>query len=205
MDSEKLEMRHHILTVAARLLSVSSQDKVRVSDVAEAAYVAAPTIYYHFGSLNRLMAEAQDLLYQQISAPLKESLALAELAVENGDVETFWDVIGSHLVAAWESGQRGRESGVVKVFTGVLATPDAKTKFDDMIDETFARWAEMVNRGKELGWVVESADTEALIAIFWSSSVGRAFLGGANMRAIDAERVRDAFVQLVRADYSRSN
>ena len=205
MDSEKLETRRHILTVAARLLAELSQEKVRVSDVAEAAYVAAPTIYYHFGSLNRLMAEAQDLLYQQISAPLKESLALAELAILNGDAETFWDVIGAHLVAAWQSGQRGLESGVVKVFTGVLSSPDTKAKFDEMIDDTFARWTEMINRGKELGWVIESTDTEALIAIFWSSSVGRAFLGGANMRAIDAERVRDAFLEMVRADYSRSN
>ena len=205
MDSEKLEMRQHILTVAARLLGESSLDKVRVSDVAEAAFVAAPTVYYHFGSLNRLMAEAQDLLYQQISAPLKESLALAELALSNGDAETFWNVIGSHLVAAWQSGERGQESGVVKVFTGVLASPDAKKKFDHMIDETFTRWAEMITRGKELGWVLESADTDALIAIFWSSSVGRAFLGGTNMRAVDAERVRDAFVQMVRADYSRRN
>ncbi|HQT99557.1 MAG TPA: TetR/AcrR family transcriptional regulator [Acidimicrobiales bacterium] len=136
MDSEKLEMRRHILSAAARLLAESSHDKVRVSDVAEAAYVAAPTIYYHFGSLNRLMAEAQDLLYQQISAPLKESLALAELALANRDAETFWDVIGSHLVSAWESGQRGQESGVVKVFTGVLTSADAKSKFDQMIDET---------------------------------------------------------------------
>ncbi len=205
MDSEKLEMRRHILSAAARLLAESSHDKVRVSDVAEAAYVAAPTIYYHFGSLNRLMAEAQDLLYQQISAPLKESLALAELGLANRDAETFWDVIGSHLVSAWESGQRGQESGVVKVFTGVLTSADAKSKFDQMIDETFVRWAELINRGKDLGWVVESADTEALIAIFWSSSVGQAFLGGANMHAIVAERVRDAFLQMVRTDYSRTN
>lgn len=205
MDSKKDEMRRHILEAAARVLAKSSLDKVRVSDVAEEAFVATPTVYYHWGSLDRLMSEAQDLLYQQISAPLKESLARAEQALVDGDQETFWDVIGSHLVTAWESGQRGKESGVVKVLTGVLADDEAKRRFDQMIDETIARWADMINRGKELGWVQENADTEALIAIFWSSSIGRAFLGGKHVRAVDAERVRDAFLEMSRANFSRNN
>ena len=194
-------MRNHILVATSRLLMQSSDGKVRVSDVADAAFVAAPTIYYHFGSLNRLLAEAQEMIYQQLSAPLKQSLSDAESALQDGDQERFWNVIGTHLMLAWESGQRGEDSGVVRVLTGVLSSRDTKEKFQQMIDETYERWSVLVNEGKARGWVIKDSDTEALIAIFWAASVGQAFLGGSRMRAIDGQRVRDAFLQMVRGDH----
>ncbi len=204
MDTDKQEMRQYILQATAKLLVENGQGKVRVSDVAEAAYVAAPTIYYHFGSLNRLVAEAQELIYQQLSAPLKESLSQAERALEDGDPERFWNVIGTHLKLAWQSGQRGDESGVIKVLTGVLSSHDTKQKFEHMIDETYERWSIMITEGKRRGWVIADADTEALIAIFWAASVGQAFLGGARMRASSGARVRDAFLHMSRANFSAS-
>ena len=203
MDNDKQAMRSHILVATSRLLMESGEGKVRVSDVADAAFVAAPTIYYHFGSLNRLIAEAQEVIYQQLSAPLKRSLSDVESALHAGDQERFWDVIGTHLTMAWESGQRGEESGVARVLTGVLSSRDTKQKFQQMIDDTYERWSILVNDGKQRGWVIKEADTEALIAIFWAASVGQAFLGGARMRAIDGLRVRDAFLRMVRTDVSR--
>lgn len=202
METDRQQMKRHILSTTARLLMESTDGKVRVSDVAEAAFVAAPTIYYHFGSLNRLIAEAQERIYELLSAPLKHSLSQAELALDEGDEEKFWDVIGSHLEMAWESGQRGEESGVVRVLTGVMSSSDTKEKFQQMIDETYARWSVMVNAGKERGWVIANADTEALIAIFWAASVGQAFLGGSRMRGIDGARVRDAFLAMSRTGFS---
>jgi len=202
LDNDKQAMRSHILAATSRLLIESGEGKVRVSDVADAAFVAAPTIYYHFGSLNRLIAEAQELIYQQLSAPLKRSLSDAESALQEGDQERFWDVIGTHLTMAWESGQRGEESGVARVLTGVLSSRETKQKFQQMIDETFGRWSTLVSEGKKHGWVIEDADTEALIAIFWAASVGQAFVGGSRMGAIDGPRVRDAFLRLVRVDFS---
>ena len=204
VDTDKQEMKQHILQATAKLLAENGQAKVRVSDVAEAAYVAAPTIYYHFGSLNRLVAEAQELIYQQLSAPLKQSLCDAERALDDDDPQRFWNVIGTHLKMAWQSGQQGDESGVVKVLTGVLSSRDTKQKFQHMIDETYERWSIMVNEGKRRGWVIADADTEALIAIFWAASVGQAFLGGSRMRAVSGARVRDAFLLMSRADFSAS-
>ncbi|MDE3008567.1 MAG: TetR/AcrR family transcriptional regulator [Acidobacteriota bacterium] len=198
-DTNNVETRERIVTTAARLVSQRGRRHVRVVDVAKSSHVAAPTIYYYFGSFERLMSEAQELVYQQLSAPLKASLAQAESALERGDEESFWDVIGSHLESAWRSGQQGRESSVAKVLTGVLASDETTAKFEQMIDETYARWSQMMQQGQRLGWVREDADVEALIAIFWSSSVGQAFLGGDRMRALHAPRVRETFLAMSRA------
>jgi AcrR family transcriptional regulator len=199
-DTNNVETRERIVTTAARLVSQRGRRKVRVIDVAKSANVAAPTIYYYFGSFERLMSEAQEMVYQQLSAPLKASLGEAERALERGDQEAFWEVIGSHLESAWQSGQLGRDGGVAKILTGVLSSEETTQKFEQMIDETYARWSELMHEGKRRGWVREDADTEALIAIFWSSSVGQAFLGGQRMRAIDAARVRRTFLAMSRAN-----
>lgn len=198
-------MRQHILKVTADLLTQRPARLVRIVDVAKAAYVAVPTIYYHFGSRVLLIGEAQDQIYRSISAPMHDSLDRAEAAMAAGDAFTFWEVVGDHLMLAWSSGHRRDESGVVAVLADILANPATRERFGEHVDVTFQRWARLLGRARDAGWVRPDVDAEALVAAFWAASVGQTMLGGRQVADIGPERMRDVFLTTVRADDPTTN
>lgn len=193
-------MRQHILRVTAELLTQRQARLVRIADVAKAAFVAVPTIYYHFGSRVLLIGEAQDLIYQTLSAPMHDSLDRAEAAMAAGEAVAFWGVVGDHLMLAWSSGHRRDEGGVVAVLADVLANPSTRERFGLHVDATFQRWVRLLEQARDAGWVRAGVDAEALVAAFWAASVGQTMLGGRQIAAITPERMRDVFLQAVRAD-----
>ena len=59
MAQLEVETRRQILDVTVALLDAARGTRVRLRDIADAANVAIPTIYYHYADRQSLLAEAQ--------------------------------------------------------------------------------------------------------------------------------------------------
>ncbi|MHB1172426.1 MAG: TetR/AcrR family transcriptional regulator [Lacisediminihabitans sp.] len=197
MKHKDSETNRRILAAAARLLETTRSDKVRVTDVAEVAHISVPTIYYHFESRQRLIAEAQAVAYLHLSEPLHGTLAVAERALQERDQAAFWEVVGNHILQAWVSGQRDDEGGVVKVLRDVLSDPMIKEDFDQIINESFTRWVGLIEEARRLGWAEQDIDIAALVSSFWAASVGQTIVGNPYLMGISPERIRDLFLGFV--------
>ncbi len=94
MPREDSKTRRYVLEVTERMLSKEPRNELRITEVAHEADVAVQTIYYHFGSFGRLIAEAQMAAYFQIAEPSRQYLAIAEVAATEGNEEAYWNAIG---------------------------------------------------------------------------------------------------------------
>lgn len=191
------DTRHSILAETVRRLQRTSSQQLRVNDIAEAVFVSVPTIYYHFESRQRLIAEAQAIAYLHLSEPLHGTLAVAERALAERDEVTFWEVVGNHILQAWVSGQRDDEGGVVKVLRDVLSDPKTQQDFDQIINESFTRWVSLIEEARQLGWADQDIDIAALVSSFWAASVGQTIVGNPYLMGISPERIRDLFLGFV--------
>ena len=115
MPINDVPTKEHITAVVAEMLDERPSDAVRLSDVAKRADVAIQTIYYHFGSKARLIAQAQRLIYSRVSAANQRQLELVEQAVENSDEAAFWLALTDLLVIAWSAAPSDLSLGIIDV------------------------------------------------------------------------------------------
>lgn len=110
-DRDASETKQSILDAAVAVLRANSPDGLRVSDVAVAANVGTPTIYYHFKSREHLITCARDTMLRRILEPQIESLRALhdELrrAVDAKDRDAFWIALEKCIIVIWESEQSG--------------------------------------------------------------------------------------------------
>ena len=199
------ETNRRILAATARMLATTPSEQLRVADIAGVAHVSVPTIYYHFESRQRLIAEAQALVYLHLSEPLHGTLSRAELALVERDEAAFWVVVGGHIMLAWSSGQRDDGRGVVKVLHDVLSDPKTQQDFNQIVDDSFTRWVGLIEEAKGLGWADQDIDIGALVASFWAASVGQTIVGNPYLTGITSERIRDLFLSFVIAKGSSAD
>lgn len=67
--------RHEILQATLEQIQVRGLTGTRSADVADALGISVGLVHYHFGSLERLLAEAYELYYQRDLAELDEALS----------------------------------------------------------------------------------------------------------------------------------
>jgi len=193
------ETKRRILAVTAGMLETTSSERLRVVDIADEAYIAVPTIYYHFTSRKRLIAEAQALVFDNLSKPLQGIIEMAEIALANRDEIVFWEMVGKHILLGWRLGQRDDERGVLKVLRDVLSDPNTRRDFEHGVKESFARLLKLIEDAKTLGWADQSIDTSALIASFWAASSGQTIVGSSLPAHISPERIRDLFLNFAKS------
>lgn len=101
MSAEGSGTRRHILDVTVKLLSTRSSVELRIADVARDSDVAVQTIYYHFGSFGRLIAEAQMSAYLRMAEPSRRYLNVAEVAIVEGDEEIYRKALEDNVEHLW--------------------------------------------------------------------------------------------------------
>lgn len=168
-----LNTRGHILEVTERLLADRESIKLRVVDVAKAADVGVQTIYYHFGSRRRLIAEAQALTYLRLVEPLHEFLSRAESALIEQDEQTFVNAVSDNMALAWSYGQGDDLWKIPKLLIDIWADPKTQQEFVESLNTQLQRWADTLDRSKALGWMDEESDPLALVVSFWAASIGQ--------------------------------
>lgn len=186
-----------MIEVAAEMIRDGGSRSFRIAELAERANVGVPTIYYHFESRTQLIAEAQVANYFRITDPLHRFLSRAETALSKRDESEFWAAIHDNIMLAWRSGALDDNMGIVKLLLDVFEDPKASAMFRERLDIQFARWVAVVNDGVELGWGPKNLDAQALVAVFWSASVGQMITAGSKFIDVDAESVSTFFLNFV--------
>jgi AcrR family transcriptional regulator len=196
MQSENSGTKRHILDAAEKILVDRRSSEIHIADIAEEANVAVQTLYYHFGSLKQLIAEAQASAYLRMVEPLHKFLLAAEQAIVDEDEQTYWQAIGDDVVLAWSYGFSGDKWRIPKLFIDIWADPKTQEAFSEGLERQFERWINVIESGKALGWVDPDVDTYALIAANWGASNGQAVFSAHSKIQYTPETIRDFFQEI---------
>jgi AcrR family transcriptional regulator len=196
MINESSGTKRHILDAAEKILADRRSSDIRIADIAEEASVAVQTLYYHFGSLKQLIAEAQASAYLRMVEPSHKFLLAAEQAVLDEDEQTYWQAIGDDVELAWSYGFHGDKWKIPKLFVDIWADPKTQEEFSEGLERQFERWINVIEAGKSLGWVDPDVDTYALIVANWGASNGQAVFSPHSKIQYTPRSIRDFFEEI---------
>lgn len=199
MIRHESKTKRHILEVTASMLDTLQSSDLHVVDIAEGANVAIQTLYYHFGSLRRLVAEAQCGAYLKFVEPLHLLLQSAEIAVLENDEEKFWDSVGDDVMMAWSYGAGEQSWRINAILNDVRRDPEVHREFGSLMDIQIARWIKVLEAAKSIGWLNPMADTHALVASCWAGSNGQAIFSRTKSVQYSARTIRDFWVEVARS------
>jgi AcrR family transcriptional regulator len=188
--------RRHIIEVAEAMLAERPSGEIHLADIAEQAHVGVQTIYYHFDSRNQLIAEAQAATYQKLIGPLHEHLIACETSLVTEDEATFWSAMGDNIMLAWAYGSGGDRWKIPKLLIDISSDTKTQRDFSEKLEVQLERWINVIERGKELGWIEPDIDTYALITSCWAGSVGQALFANSAKIYYTPESIRDFFLSL---------
>jgi AcrR family transcriptional regulator len=187
-----------VLDVTEALLSKHLSSELHLVGVAEEADVAVQTIYYHFGSFGRLIAEAQMSAYLRMTEPSRQYLAIAEVAIAEGNEDAYWTAIGDDIQRAWSLRSHGDEWRTPKLLFDVLSEPHVRLEFCALLDIQFERWINVIEGGQRCGWVKSDLDVSIAVASCWAATNGQAILSNASVGRFTAEGMRDFWLKIGR-------
>ena len=196
MLNESSGTKRHILDAAEKILADRRSSDIHIADIAEEASVAVQTLYYHFGSLKQLIAEAQASAYLRMVEPLHKFLLAAEQAVVDEDEQAYWQAIGDDVALAWSYGFGGDKWKIPKLFIDIWSDPKTQEEFSEGLERQFERWINLIEAGKSLGWVDPDVDTYALIVANWGASNGQAVFSSYSKIQYTPESIRDFFQEI---------
>ncbi len=192
------QVKQHILTTTVAMISEYGTAKVRVADIAREASVGIPTIYYHFESRARLIAEAQIVRYEATMLPARGRMDQIESALAGGDVDAFWEAVDDYVSLVWTPAQTdGKfDVGVILLDDDVDAT--VREQFLAVMNYQYQRWLDVVAAAQARGWFVPHVDGEAMTSLFWCASVGQILVKNSSYKPLTSEAIVDLFRAIVR-------
>ena len=199
MAKGQSETKQCILDFASKIIREQGSVHLRVAEVAKGTHVGIPTIYYHYESRARLVAQAQSANYLRLLEPLHHCLAMAENAVAQQDQATFWTAIGDDMELAWIAGRPEDGWAIVKLLLDVWSDPETQATFSHHLDTQFGRWISTAERAKELGWLDGEIDAKVLITSFWAASIGQAIISNSSRMDSSPQSVRDFYMRVMSA------
>lgn len=191
MQQTNCSTRQHIIDTTAALLRIERSERVKITDIAATANVSVPTIYYHFGSKESLIARTQKCVYAQLSSANESQLVRVESAVTCGDESEFWDALTEDLDATWSRGPVDESLGHMKILLDIWSDPRVRWEYLSLVNDRYVRWLDALTAAKRLGWIARDVDVEVPLALFWSATCGQIVLGGRKRRPISGGRVVD--------------
>ena len=191
------QVKQHILTTTVGMIAEHGTTKVRVADVAREASVGIPTIYYHFESRAKLIAEAQVVRYEASMRPVRACMDEIEATLASGDVETFWEAVDAYVALVWSPAQVDGKFDV-----GVMLLDDSvdsvvRDEFLAIMNYQYQRWLDVVSAAQARGWFVPHVDGEAMTSLFWSASIGQVMAKNSSYKLLTPEVMVDLFRTIV--------
>ena len=167
------QTRLHILETTVALINEAGSGDLRVADVAKRADVGAPTIYYHFESRARLIAEAQVGHFEQMLVPFRQIFVNMETAVQNDDLDKFKEMYHLYVALSWSEERLPAIWEFLSVLADIQGDMEAKLMFNAMQHRELRHQIEVMNAAKEKGWVAPDVDPRLLTVLVWAATFGR--------------------------------
>ena len=191
-------VKQHILATTVALISDLGSEKVRIADIARQASVGVPTIYYHFDSRSKLLAEAQVLRYEESMAPLRKLVDQIEESVSRRDEPVFWRAINEFVASVWEPSRIDDKFEVGRWLMDDSVDQFMRDRFLEIMDDQYRRWLDVVCAAQTLGWIYPALDCAALTSLFWAASVGQVMTTNSAYQRLTPESAVALFQSIVR-------
>ena len=206
MARKDSKVKQHILTTTVGMISELGSEKIRIVDVAREASVGIPTIYYHFDSRAKLLAEAQFIRYEESVRPVRDLMDQIEAALAEGDGEAFWSVIDRYVSLVWSSSQVDSKFEASTTLLDDSVDVEVRGEFLDVMKRQYQRWINVVVAAQARDWFDARFDGEALTSLFWSASVGQAMTANSAYRQLTSEAMVSLFRMIVQPrEWARNN
>jgi len=167
------QTRMHILEITVALINEQGSGELRVADVAKGADVGVPTIYYHFESRARLIAEAQVAHFEQMLEPFRLIFVNMAETVENDDLVKFKEMYRSYVALSWSEDRLPAIWEFLTVLADIQGDMEAKLMFNSIQHRELRHQIQVMNAAKERGWVAPEVDSRLLTVLVWSATFGR--------------------------------
>jgi AcrR family transcriptional regulator len=197
LPQEKESTKQHIAAATARLISETGNSGVHVTDIAKCADVGVPTIYYHFGSRERLVAEAQVLNYASIVEAFGDCIVRAEAALDAKSREDYILAIGDKISQIWRATQENGSWSIVELLRDIWRISEIQKPFSEVVDRQVDRWASIIERGQGLNWIDPGVNAQALIVFCWSASLGQMIFSGSQLSGHSSEDIRQVVLSII--------
>ena len=185
-ERKKLETRHRLADVAARLFAEVGYDAVSMSDVARAADVSEQTVYNYFPSKPELVLDQDEEILERFrhvvrDRPAESTPADALLIVVLEDIERFIETDGA--TARGEYPAQCLESPVLRRFA-----LESRERQVDAIAESILETTTGINA------LIARAHASALVSVMQSATdrIGRAILDDASRTDVASALQEDA-------------
>lgn len=163
--------RQRLLEAAIEVISQRGEAGLKVDEIAEMAEITKPSLYHFFGDREGLVIAAQGERFRR-------SLRFGqEAAVELGRACTtareFEMVVLAGLAQFADPAGMERRRVRIDVLGSAVARPDLKAEVDRVMVEAANDLAQLVDVGRERGWVTTPYSSVSLAAWWYGALLGR--------------------------------
>jgi len=175
MERQEAATRQQILDACVSLIERSEGRRLRVKDIAEAANVAIPTLYYHFSDRETLLAEAHAIRLIDIFSELTIDQSKTVSAVESADQDGYVEAVADAREPYWDPKRRDTVWRYVEALTEIHRDPSVFEAVAKVIEGRIMQRVETVAQLQELGWVTDKVDPGQWVLFYFGAVFGQVF------------------------------
>ena len=175
MASLEITTRQQILDSCVALLEQYKGQRLRMRDIAEAANVAIPTIYYHFSDREALLAEAHAIRILGIFSEIDGARMATASAVAAVDLEGYVAAVARSREPLWDPANRETIWRYMEALTELHHDPVVFKAVATVLEERIMKRVDTVAELQRLGWVTDRVDAGQWVLFYLGSVFGQVF------------------------------
>jgi AcrR family transcriptional regulator len=156
--------RERLLEAAIDLIETDGEAGVRIDIVSEAAGVAKPSLYHFFGDREGLVVAALGERYRRsLDITLEDAISYAQSFTQR---EQYVELFRRNILAFGGPDGVRRRRERIQVMGSAATRPTLQAEVDRVNDLITGRLAELLEIGKQRGWITSPHSSESL-AVWW--------------------------------------
>jgi AcrR family transcriptional regulator len=163
--------RDRLLEAAIEVIAQRGEAGLKVDEIAAMAEITKPSLYHFFGDREGLVVAAQaERFRRSLVFGLEDAVEAARTCTDRSAYEAVL-VSGIDLFSSPEGRERRRVR--LDVLGSAVSRPALKAEVDSIITQAAHELAELVEVGRERGWVNESVSSLSLAIWWYGTLLGR--------------------------------
>ena len=175
MGKHETETRQQILDSCVALIERAEGRRLRVKDIAEAAHVAVPTLYYYFNDRETLLAEAHAIRLLDIFSEIDGDRSRTVGAVEAVDQDGYVEAVAEVREPYWDPSKRDAVWRYIEALTEIHRDPEVFNAVARVIEGRIMQRVATVAELQRLGWVTEEVDPGQWVLFYFGAVFGQVF------------------------------
>jgi AcrR family transcriptional regulator len=163
--------RNRLLEAAIELIAERGEAGLKVDEVAERAEITKPSLYHFFGDREGLVVAAQaERFRRSLRFGQDAALQLAQACTSRADFEAL--IMGG-LTQFADSAAVLRRRARIDVLGSAVSRPELMAEVNQVLTDAANDLGELVDIGKERGWVSSPFSSRSLAMWWYGTLLGR--------------------------------